>query len=200
MRAIARPRIRPAAGLIALAVAASGPSPSEAAGRCGAGHGAEKRVCDVAVARARRGAVTLPSLPVGAPGNLELLEPEERAVVAEADARAAELRMRPLVLQVGRPGVEVRIEQTGHAFRFGFPIDLRRFTTPEDLAFYTQIATDHFHVAVIENNAKWSKVEPEPDVRFHDHVDADVAWAESLGFTVKGHTRCSTASAWLRLH
>jgi GH35 family endo-1,4-beta-xylanase len=188
MRVLATPRFRPAAGLIALAVAASGPSPSDAAGRCEGGRGARERVCDVAVARARRGAVTLPSLPVGAPGNLELLEPEERAVVAEADARAAELRTRPVVLQVGRPGVEVRIEQTGHAFRFGFPIDLRRFTTPEDLAFYTQITTDHFHVAVIENNAKWSKVEPEPDVRFHDDVDADVAWAESLGFTVKGHT------------
>ncbi len=142
----------------------------------------------MSVARGARGAAELPDLPVGRPADLSLLDEAERAVVAEADARASAIRTRELVLHTARSGVRVRVVQTKQGFPFGFPIDLRRFQSDEDLAFYEQITGDHFRVAVLENQAKWAKVEPEPGVRVYEHVDADVAWSEDQGFTVKGHT------------
>ena len=60
-------------------------------------------------------------------------------MVAEADARASAIRTRELVLHTARSGVRVRVVQTKQGFPFGFPIDLRRFQSDEDLAFYEQI-------------------------------------------------------------
>ncbi len=144
--------------------------------------------CSPTLARALWGPAELPALLRGRPANLSLLEPGERAVVAAADARAEALRTRTLVLHLPRPGVSVRLVQTRHGFPFGFPIDLRRFGSAADQAFYEGITRDHFDLAVLENTAKWARVEPAADLRVYDDADADVAWAESNGFAVKGHT------------
>jgi hypothetical protein len=144
--------------------------------------------CSVRVVWSETGPAEIPELSVGRPADLTLLRPTERAVVAEADARAPALRTRPLVVHVGSQGTELRVVQTRHGFRFGFPIDLKRFADPESLDFYEQITRDHFGVAVLENNAKWAKIEPEPGIREHADADADLAWAEALGFEAKGHT------------
>src|SRR5438552_237427 len=81
--------------------------------------------------------------------------------VAAADARALDLRSRPLRLFVGRPGAAVTVTQTRHAFQFGFPVDFREFANaPEDLAFYESIATPHTNFVVAETSLKWRVVEP----------------------------------------
>ena len=155
---------------------------------CQSRHSPTPPACDVSVAPGASGAAELPDLPIGRPADLSLLGDAELAAVAEADSRATSIRTREVVLHTTRPGVEVQVVQTKQGFPFGFPIDLRRFENDDDLAFYERIMGDHFQVAVLENQAKWAKVEPEPGVRIYEYVDADVEWSEEQRFTVKGHT------------
>ncbi len=133
------------------------------------------------------GPATVPTLAPGRPADMSLLEPEERALIDAADARAAGLRTRRVRLWLGRPGVSVRVVQTRHAFPFGFPVDVRRFANADDREWYARTMRDHFNLAVIENTMKWAGVEPADGVREHAAADADVAFAESLGVPVKGH-------------
>ncbi|CAA0100703.1 Anti-sigma-I factor RsgI6 [Halioglobus japonicus] len=136
------------------------------------------------------GMPVLPTLPQGRPANLALLEPQEREVVAAADARAADIRSTTLNLSVDQPNIEVTIRQVRHGFTFGFPIELKRFThrDPEDLQWYTARMSEHFSLAVLESDAKWAVVEPNEGVRDFNAADENVAWAEENGFQVKGHT------------
>lgn len=134
-----------------------------------------------------RGAATLPDLPLGRPADLSILDVGEHALLAESDARARALHMRPLRVVVGRPGAAVRVTQTRHAFPFGIAVDVRRFASAADLTFFESITRPHASLAVLENTAKWRGVEPAPGVRNYAAVDADVAWARAQGFLVKGH-------------
>jgi endo-1,4-beta-xylanase len=117
-----------------------------------------------------------------------LLDAAEQAVVAAADARAATLRSRDLRLWVGRPGATVTVTQVRHGFPFGFPMDLREFGDSADLEFYGRIARDHTTLMVAETSLKWRNAEPEPGRFAFDTADAELAWADRLGFPVKGHT------------
>jgi GH35 family endo-1,4-beta-xylanase len=132
----------------------------------------------------------LPALPSGEPADLSLLlDDAELAVVAEADARAATLRSRPLRLWIGRPGAEVSVTQVRHGFAFGFPIDLREFRNdPDGLAFYERIGLDHTSFVVAETSMKWRTFEPTPGAFGLALADEEMAWAEGLGLPVKGHT------------
>ncbi len=47
---------------------------------------------------------------------------------------------------------------------------------------------ENFSLAVLESDAKWARVEPNPGGREFARADADIAWAEENGFDVKGHT------------
>jgi len=133
------------------------------------------------------GPATLPDLPLGRPADLAVLDDAEQALLAESDARARTLRMRPLRVVVGRPGAEVTVTQTRHGFPFGIAVDLRRFQSAADLAFFESITGPHASLAVLENTAKWRGVEPSQGVRNYADVDADVAWARAQRFLVKGH-------------
>tara|TARA_R110002049_G_scaffold299790_1_gene490245 strand:+ start:161 stop:1636 length:1476 start_codon:yes stop_codon:yes gene_type:complete len=137
---------------------------------------------------ATEGADSLPDLPTGRPGNLALLEPEEREVVSAADARAPGIRTRATQLWLGAADGDVSITQLRHGFSFGFPIELARFREPGDLDWYTARMAENFSVAVIESDTKWARVEPSQGVRDFSRADADVAWARDNGFVVKGHT------------
>lgn len=134
------------------------------------------------------GAVTLPDLPGGRPGDLSLLDESERAVVEAADARAPEIRRTAVELWVDQADAEVTITQTRHGFTFGFPIELGRFREPGDLEWFTARMAEHFSLAVLESDAKWARIEPSPGEREFGRADADIAWAEENGFSVKGHT------------
>ena len=132
----------------------------------------------------------LPTLPMGRPANLALLEPEEQDVIAAADARAADIRSTPINLWIDQPGIEVTIRQVRHGFTFGFPIELKRFAhrDPEDLQWYTARMSEHFSLAVLESDAKWAVVEPTEGAREFAAAEENVVWAEENGFEVKGHT------------
>jgi len=156
--------------------------------RCHTARAAAEAACGFAAVPVQIGAPVLPDLPAGQPADLSLLEQAERDVVATADAQVDGLRNRSLRVAVGVAGTEVAIEQTRHGFAFGFPIDLRRLTNPADLAFYTDVVSRHFSVAVLENNAKWAKIEAVEGVRDYSFVDDDVDWGVANGFVVKGHT------------
>jgi len=178
-------------GLQRACLAACRARPGENGARC-------RRECSRAraggeVACGYRGAVavsgpaTLPDLPLGRAADLSILDTAEHALLAESDARARTLRMRPLRVVVGRPGAEVTVTQTRHGFPFGIAVDLRRFQSADDLAFFESITTAHASLAVLENTAKWRGVEPAAGVRNYADVDADVAWARAQRFMVKGH-------------
>ena len=156
---------------------------------CDRARAAAEAGCGFVVAPIVPGPGEIPALPAGRAADLSvLLDDAEQAVVAVADARAAALRTRPLRLWVGRPGAEVTVTQTRHAFPFGFPIDFRELEDPDDLAFYAGIAADHTTLVVAETSLKWRVVEPVDGQFFFDLADAELAWARDLGFRVKGHT------------
>jgi GH35 family endo-1,4-beta-xylanase len=143
--------------------------------------------CGYVTSREAAGEAMLPELPPGRAADTSLLEPEELALLAESDARAASLRTRRVRLWIGRPGTAVDVRLTKHAFPFGFPIDRTRHPTAEDLDWFGRTMADHFGLVVIENSQKWRAVEELEGVRTHARADADVAWAEGLGLPVKGH-------------
>jgi endo-1,4-beta-xylanase len=157
---------------------------------CDRERAAAEAACGFVGATVATGPGQLPTLPAGRPADLSvLLADAEQAVVAAADVRATTLRTRDLRIAIGRPGAEVTVTQTRHAFSFGFPIDFREFeNAPDDLAFYAGIAVDHTNLVVAETSLKWRVVEPSPGEFFFDLADAELAWARDLGFRVKGHT------------
>ena len=145
--------------------------------------------CGFVAAWPAAGAAELPALPSGRPADLTaLLDAAELAVIAEADARAETLRRRDLRLWVGGPGATVTVTQLRHGFPFGFPMDLRELGDPADLEFYGHIAREHATLMVAETSLKWKNAEPEPGHFAFETADAELAWAERLGFAVKGHT------------
>ena len=70
--------------------------------------------CGFVVALATAGPALLPDLAPGEPGDLSLLTDAERAVIAQADARAAGLRTRALRLSAP-PGTEVELTKDASA-------------------------------------------------------------------------------------
>jgi endo-1,4-beta-xylanase len=157
---------------------------------CERARAAAEGACGFVATATAPGPGTLLDLPAGRAADLSiLLDADELAVVAAADARAATVRTRPLRLWIGRPGATVTLTQTRHGFSFGFPIDFREFrNAPEDLAFYGGIAAGHTNLVVAETSLKWRVVEPSPGDFFFGLADDELAWAQGLGFAVKGHT------------
>jgi len=157
---------------------------------CETTRAADEAGCGLIAVEATAVTTTLPSLPTGRPADLSLLlDADEIAVVEAADARAEELRSRPLRLFIGEPGETVTITQLAHGFEFGFPVDFREFRdAPDDLEFYRQIARDHGSLMVAETALKWRQLEPEPGRLEFDLGDSELAWAEENGFKVKMHT------------
>lgn len=154
---------------------------------CGQARAGAEAACGFVGATAVAGPATLPDLPSGHPADLALLTAAERALIEASDARARAIRMRPLRVVVGRPGATVTVTQTRHGFPFGIAVDLRRFASADDLAFFESITMPHASVAVLENTAKWRNVEPADGVYDYAAMDADVAWARARRFLVKGH-------------
>jgi endo-1,4-beta-xylanase len=156
---------------------------------CAEGRAQAEAACGFIVAQAVTGEASLPSLSAGQPADMSLLTDTERAVIADADARAVGLRSRPLRISAP-PGTTVSLTQVRHGFPLGFTFDTRKFVDrADDLDWYASTAArNHVTVAVAENNAKWAKVEPEPGVRAYEFADLDVDTAFQRGFTVKGHT------------
>jgi GH35 family endo-1,4-beta-xylanase len=158
---------------------------------CDRERAAAEAACGFVTATVEPGPAVVPALPTGRPADLSiLLDSAEQAIVAAADARAVELRSRPLRLWVGRPGAEVTLVQTRHGFTFGFPIDFRDYrTAPDDLAFYTGIAhAADASLMVAETSLKWRLSEPAPGEFSFDLADRELAYAATEGFRVKGHT------------
>ncbi|MEM8608086.1 MAG: endo-1,4-beta-xylanase [Myxococcota bacterium] len=157
---------------------------------CDSTRAIEETACGFSTAVVVPGSIEIPALPQGRPADLGvLLDADEMATVDEADSRAPAFRAREVRLNVGRPGVEVRVAQLTHGFEFGFPVDFREFRDePEDLAFYTEIARDHGTLMVAETALKWRQLEPEPGRLEFDLGDSELAWADENGFTVKMHT------------
>ncbi len=157
--------------------------------RCAKARAGEEQRCAFRPVRDHAGPAALPELPAGRAADLsQLLDADEMAVVEAADARAPELRTTRLRI-VGPPETEVRVTQVRHAFRFGFPIDSRRFEgRDEERDFFLDLARRHATLAVTEGNPKWAKVEVDPGSRVWEPTDRDVSLAEERGFLVKGHT------------
>lgn len=134
------------------------------------------------------GAAVLPDLPMGREANMSLLEPAEIARIEAADQRAPAIRQTRLEIRIDQPETDITLTQIKHGFTFGFPIELGRFHEPGDLEWFTERMSEHFELAVLESDAKWARVEPTPGAREFARADADIAWAEDNGFSVKGHT------------
>jgi len=126
------------------------------------------------------------ALQVGALADLGLLTEDERHVIAEADARAATLRTRPLSVRAPA-GTTVRLEQVRHHFPLGVTQDLRKFESAADLEWYRDLTTSTFNFVVVENELKWRVIEAVEGTRDYTLPDATVAWAEDNGLAVKGH-------------
>mgnify|MGYP003670506745 CR=1 FL=1 len=145
--------------------------------------------CGFLPANVSPGSIALPPLDAGAPAHLPtLLDEAEMAVVEAADARAAQIRQRSVELWTGQPGAQVNVTQVEHHFPFGIPLDIREFENAEDeLAFYADIGRNHATLLVAETSLKWRNVEREKGLFTFDNADAELAWAEALGFDVKAH-------------
>ncbi|MBM4270133.1 MAG: hypothetical protein FJ144_26610 [Deltaproteobacteria bacterium] len=163
------------------------PSRPSCRDRCRRERASAENGCGFLAVGIEPGAPALPDLPTGQPADLSLLEPEERARIEAADARAEALHTRPLRLHVGTPGTPVRVTQVKHGFPFGFPVDVRRFANADDREWYARTMSAHFNLVVVENTLKWAGVEPAEGVRHHADADADVAFGTDLGLPVKGH-------------
>lgn len=155
---------------------------------CRRGRAEDERACGFVAAVASPGAATLPDFAPGDPADLSLLTDAERAVIADADARAHALRTRPIRLSAP-PGTEIFVSQVKHAFEFGLALDTAKFVgDAEALDFFLSTAAEnHISVAVAESSAKWNRVEPQMGVRDFSLVDRDLAAAQLYGLRVKGH-------------
>jgi endo-1,4-beta-xylanase len=145
--------------------------------------------CSFLPAPALQGSVALPILEQGKPAALNAtLDAAELAVVEAADQRAIALRSRPVRLWTGSPEAAITVRQLQYAFRFGVPLDIREFAQDDGrLEFYGDIARRVASLLVAETSLKWRNSEPQQGEFRFDLADAELAWAESLGFDVKAH-------------
>lgn len=122
---------------------------------------------------------------------------------AEAARRIERLRKGDLTIEVtdadGRPleGVEVRIEMTRHAFRFGSAVNLHVIADhdrPEN-AVYVRHILELFNHVVNENDLKWPCWETD-NARPFSKAKSRTAlqWLKANDFTLKGH--CVVWPSW----
>jgi len=157
--------------------------------RCDRQRATAEQLCGFLPAAVQAGGVAVPVLDAGAPAHLPaLLDTAELAVVEAADQRAAQIRQRHVQIWTGQPGAQVKVTQLEHDFAFGIPLDIREFeNAADDLAFYADIGRKHTTLLVAETSLKWRNVEREEGVFSFDNADAELAWAEDLGFDIKAH-------------
>lgn len=127
-----------------------------------------------------------PEPETGAAPDLSLLAESERAVVEEADVRAASLRHRSVRI-LAPPGTSIRVELVRHAFPIGVAMELRKFQSDDDLRWYSEIASRNFNFAVLESEAKWRVTGPEPELRDYSQTEPVVEWGDEWGLPIKGH-------------
>jgi len=139
-----------------------------------------------------RGMPVLPELDVGEPAGLQSLSDRDQELLAEADRRIAEIRQGDALIRVtderGRPqpGAKVEVVQVRHAFPFGSAIALLPDRPDDDT--YRAVFVELFNYATTENILKWVPMESvEGHIRY-EPVDATLAWTESQGIELKGHT------------
>ncbi len=127
----------------------------------------------------------------------KMADPAQEKLLAEARQRILTLRQAPLAVLVtdaaGLPlsGVEVRIQQLRHAFRFGSAVasaPLKQAT--QDSETYRSRVASHFTTAVLENDLKWPIWEcatcgnsfNQPQTR------EGIQWLLDRNIAVRGHT------------
>jgi GH35 family endo-1,4-beta-xylanase len=66
-------------------------------------------------------------------------------------------------------------------------MELRKFQSPEDLEWYSEIASRYFNFAVLESEAKWKVTGPEPGVRDYSQTEPVLSWGEQWDLDIKGH-------------
>lgn len=119
-------------------------------------------------------------------------EQRERDVLAQADLAIQQYRQADAVVQVldkaGRPvaGVEVRAEQTRHAFLFG--CNIYRFGTfgqPDQETVYRDRFARLFNYAT--TGLYWIAYEPKRNQPNYAFTDKVVAWCQEQGIRLKGH-------------
>ena len=118
---------------------------------------------------------------------------DERAILDEADARIQTHRMADAALRLvdagGKPlpaGLEVRVEQTRHAFLFGSNIfKLDRCRTPEDERAYRQRFAELLNFATLP--FYWWNYTRERGRPDDARTEAIIAFCKEHGITTKGH-------------
>ena len=118
--------------------------------------------------------------------------PDDREILAGADARIEKLRKADAVLRVtdgrGRPiaGAAVEIEQTRHAFLFGSNFyAFGRLGTPELEEAYRSRFAELLNYAT--TGFYWGSYEPAPGQPQYANTDRVAQWCAEHGITVKGH-------------
>jgi GH35 family endo-1,4-beta-xylanase len=114
----------------------------------------------------------------------------------EAGQRIRDLRRTPLTIVVTDaagtplPGVEVRVQQLRHAFRFGSAVTANGIIQPgQDNEIYRSRIASHFTTSVLENDLKWPSWECatcRPNYDQQQTRDA-IDWLLVHGIPVRGH-------------
>lgn len=111
----------------------------------------------------------------------------------DADARNEQLRKGEFTLTLtgpdGKPlaNTPVTLDQTRHHFMFGSVVGGFADHPGGDHVMFRSLLKQHFNTIVMENDMKWSRIEPERDVVVFDKPDLWVAWAKENDFTMRGH-------------
>lgn len=115
---------------------------------------------------------------------------------AEAQRRIEEHRMADLTVRVvdeqgtAVPNVDITVEMTQHAFRFGSAVVADVIATDHpDHEKYRQVIAENFNEVVFENDLKWRF-----SGRDFGNVDKAMAWLESKQITIRGH--CLIWPSW----
>lgn len=116
----------------------------------------------------------------------------DQQILAGADARIEKHRKADVVVTLRRPdgrpaaGVDVRIEQTGHAFLFGSNVFiLGRCKTPAENEAYEKRFGDLLNYATVP--FYWWAYEAERGKPDYARTDRMVSWCHARGIKVKGH-------------
>ncbi len=135
----------------------------------------------------------------GRGADLSLLPAEEQKVVADAMARAEEIRKGRLFLLLDSGGVDVELTQVEHGFRIASAIDLAQIPD-EDLGWFTETFEQTFNAAVLANSMKWRPLELTEGERRYERVEETLDFVETIGVPIKAHTLVWGLSVpnWLR--
>ncbi|KAJ3409271.1 hypothetical protein HDV05_004535 [Chytridiales sp. JEL 0842] len=99
------------------------------------------------------------------------------------------------------PNASVKVEMQKHAFKFGTAVTAKALATGDPAGPYHKNLASLFNRVVFENDLKWGpwlQANQAPTVDFQRaYIDTSLAWLQSTGFDVRGHTLLW--GAWSRL-